>query len=284
MRLTGVTGKLIVFTFLSAAIAISASCAPVTYNRYQTAQTIGQGNVKAIAAIDKSHELMMLKNMDIYAKVDEKLVDWSFEHPGNEEEVAEIVGLDVLDSFTTATVGATTFDVEAALAVGVTDWVDLEARATATGYFRGNAKFLVHKFGKRGAVAISPGAGYRGVDSGKVDIGSGAEDHYKGTVWTGELPIIIGWQWDHFSPYIAPMYAYHRLNVAYTRKVKDLSPSFEATINDSFDYHSVGLAAGVQMKIGGFICTPEIIGLYTMLDDLDYTMIYPGIAIGGLFE
>lgn len=259
-----------------------SACAPVTYNRYQTAQTLGKGEVKLLAAAAIAHDLTAPAAFDISDDMDTELLDWSRDHPGNEGEVLELVGEDLLLD----TLWSMEFaipDVEVIFAVGVHDRVDLEARISALGYGRFNTKVLLLKFGERGALSVAPGLGYRRVEGSGSIAGGDAKDTYKGSVITAELPVIVGWQWEHVAPYVAPVFNYHRMTLQYTREATGFNPDFKRTLDYDFDIHNAGLIAGVQFKFGAFVITPEVVGNYSFSpgnDHIDMFFVYPGVSLG----
>lgn len=76
-----------IFAFL----LLPMGCAPVTYNRYQTAQTLGKGEMKFMVGANFANDLAALNvPFDLQDEMDEKLFDWSEKHPGNEDDVREI--------------------------------------------------------------------------------------------------------------------------------------------------------------------------------------------------
>lgn len=188
-------------------------------------------------------------------------------------------------------------DLELLYAIGVSDTVDVEARAILTGYFRLNTKTRLFSVGKNSALTILPGLGFRTIDEDqdakdediKQENKPASEndnwrlkDRYKGYVITGELSVIIGWQFKHLSPYIAPVYYYNYMSIALTRKIDGLSSDFKETVDKTYNFHSIGLIVGLQIKLWKFLITPELVGLYNIPFGARTLAgwIYPGLSIG----
>jgi len=265
-----------------------AACAPVSYNRYQPAHTMGQGQFKLMASAQLGRELAMAADFDIWEQMHQRLNEWAVDHPGYGDEIAGMEAADLLAGFTFFLLGgAFGYPVPNAsiiAAYGVSDNVDLEASVSTSLFFRAGTKIRLLKFG-RGAFAISPAIGYMPINaSGSGTSGNVAfTDHYGGYVANVEMPLLVGWEFTHVSPYFGLHASYQRLNLKYTMTITDFDPDFEATVNPVYDLWNVGLVAGVQFKWSAFVLTPELVWLYTApgSDELWSTsFISPGLAIG----
>lgn len=290
--------KILLIYAISALLILCLGCAPVTYNRYQTAHTLGKCEMKLMVGANIANDLALLSTpFDLQDEMDDKLLDWSDKHPGNEDDVWEIYNHDFWEGFLAILSLGVYPDLELLYAIGVSDTVDVEARATFTGYFRLNTKIKLFSIGQNGALAISPGVGYRNIDDEQEakdgDVKYGDEpaseddnwqlkDKYEGYVITVELPVIIGWQFKHLSPYFAPVYYYNYMPIAFTRKISGLSSDFNETVDEVYNFHSIGLMVGLQIKLWKFLITPELVGVYHIPSGAVTLpgFIYPGLSIG----
>jgi hypothetical protein len=266
-----------------------AACAPVSYNRYQPANTMGQGQFKLMASAELGRELAMAADFDIWEQMHHRLNEWAVDHPGYGDEIAGMEAADLLAGFTFFLLGgAFGYPVPNAsiiAAYGVTDNVDLEASVSTSLYLHAGTKIRLLRFG-RGALAISPAVGYLPIDSGNGEGSSGNvnfADRYQGYVANVEMPLLFGWEFTHVSPYFGLHASYQRLDLKYTMTITDFDPDFEATVNPVYDLWNVGLVAGVQFKWSAFVLTPELVWLYTAPatdEPWPRSFISPGLAIG----
>ena len=263
-------------------LALCASCASVSYNRYQTAQTLGTGNMKLTASMQMENPITADAAWDMSRKMDDDMWHWSHNHPGNWPEVSKITGGDVVGNLFGMILGAGLLapDIEVSYSAGVHDRVDIQASLTAMLYGRFNTKILLTKLGPKGAMSIAPGIGYRRINYSDDISEGGTKDRMEGNLFTAELPLIIGWQFTHVSPYFAPAYFFHWMGLDYTRKSPDLEPAFSQSVKKKMTMNYAGLIAGVQFKWGKFVMTPELVVTYGPKYGKNIFWIYPGFSLG----
>jgi len=261
---------------------IFSGCQPAAYTRYQTAHTLGKGEMKLMGASHFATAPQGLLAFELDKEMDKRLERWQQKYgPGDadwEEFVEDIVeAVFVMPFEILAQAGG--FDVEILYAIGVAENVDIELRATATGYLRGNVKVKIADMGTRGAMAISPGVGWRSFSHTTED--DDYKDQYRGNVYTGELPLIFGWKFDKTAIYFAPTYIYHMIDIRYSRDTYNMAHNFSDTIEEKVDFHIPGIIAGVEFSYGHFVMTPEISFFHTFNKYYDSGYLYPGLALGG---
>ncbi|MDP8256849.1 MAG: hypothetical protein P9M14_13955 [Candidatus Alcyoniella australis] len=271
---------------LLATCLLCVGCAPVSYNRYQTANTLGAGEMKLMIGANAAHDVIFPVYSEIELDMNDEMYDWARENGVGydlEDIFEDVLTESVLIMLYVPTLGLAP-DFELLYAVGVHDRVDIEARLTASLYGRLNAKVLLAEFGDSGALSISPGVGFRDIkgDQSENTIGDGeAEDSYSGYVLSAELPLLIGRQGEHVSPYIGPLYVYHYADIDYRRKTSGLDQEFDHTIEYGLSFHQLGLIVGSEFHWGHFSITPELVGMYHNGPGINYWMLYPGLALGG---
>jgi len=270
-------------------LLVAGACAPVTYHRYQPAHPIGQGEWKVTASAETGRDMIMPAETALHTEMESELWDYRFENDEDLQLADVFVDIVEVIAFSPMLMLGSMFGLpEYGLDVGygVTDSFDMYLGVTGSGYVHGNGKVRLASFGEHGALSLAPGAGFLLFDSGPFD---GEEnnleykDSYSGSVITAELPLLIGWQFEKLSPYFALHTSYHRVNIEYRREISELDPDFDATIDFAYDVLNVGLTAGLQIKLGHFLLTPEILALYAvpMQDDVvPVVFLSPGIAIG----
>ena len=263
-------------------MAVFSGCQPAAYTRYQSAHTLGKGEMQLLAASHIAPAPHGRAANDMEKDMDDKLEKWEETHGHGdadfEEAVEEIMEAIFVEPGRVIS-NAVGMDMEVIYSVGVADNVDIELRATITGYLRGNTKIKLADLGSRGALAISPGIGWRGFSYENDD--DDYKDQYRGNLFTGELPLIFGWKWEKASLYFAPTYIYHRVNIRYTRDTYNLPLNFNGVIEEKLDFHVPGVVAGVETHVGHFIFTPEVGFFYYFSEKGDGGFLSPGMAIGG---
>lgn len=276
------------FALVVCLTALIAACAPVTYNRYQPAQPMGQGEFKLMASTELAREVTAGASFDLWDQMEDELDKYGQQHPKYQGEIAEMEAEDLMFDFLLLLSGGgfgyPVPNVSIILAYGVTNDIDLELSTTTSLYTRGGAKIRVAKFG-RGSLSISPAVGFlpiHGQTDHPGDVFEGS-DSYDGYVATLESPLIIGWDFGWASPYAALHLSYHRAKIKFTREITEFDPVFKATVSPEYNLYNVGLALGVQFKFSAFVLTPELVGLYTPANpDLGWPAAFmsPGLAIG----
>ena len=266
-------------------------CAPMTYNRYQTAHTLGKWEMKLAVSANMSRDPIFQAWNELAGEMDREFLGWA-QHKDLERQYIDAV-LEANENIDETAMYSSDAgfipDCELIYAIGVHDRVDLELRSTISGYYRLNSKILIAELGPHGGLSIAPGIGYRAIHTFRFHTSYKPEDNieisddFSGWAMTAEVPLIIGWRFSHVSPYMAPMYAYHYLNVDYTRRTDHLHPEFERTLQYDLHFHQVGLIAGVQFSFWHIIITPEIAGIFHTGPGVDVLALYPGIALGAFW-
>ncbi|MDP8256850.1 MAG: hypothetical protein P9M14_13960 [Candidatus Alcyoniella australis] len=275
----GLTKSFFAILALSAIVMLSA-CAPFTYNRYQTAQTLGQGEMKLMVAANLGSDMASQLAPELIDEMEDKLDVWALEYPEYQYLADKINDSDFWDDFEDIGFDGAQPDVEVLFAAGLTDKIDLELRVSGTLYVRANAKIMLAKLGNRGAFSISPGLGWHWIKEREYKLDYDlCIDSYKGQGYTAELPLIFGWQFEHVAPYFAPIYAFHFIEMDYTRDA-NVVPTYKTEITEQFYAHQIGLAAGVQFHLGDILITPEVVGMYHTNEYFDMFSVYPGLALG----
>jgi hypothetical protein len=216
-----------------------AACAPVTYNRYQPAQTMGEGQFKLAASIDTGCDPMGELWPDVANEVGALCTD----DPCSGRGVAAAAN---------APGGNVSF------AYGAADIVDVEASLSTALYARANAKVQLLRFGGNGALALSPGGGYlpfAGHGSSDPNLDSIHRDRFSGFVGTFEAPLTVGWEVAPASIYFGAMSAYTHIQIDYHRIATD----YRQNIEHRYDWILLGPIFGVQFRWKWFIITPEIV-------------------------
>jgi hypothetical protein len=250
-------------------VALLAACAPLTYNRYQPAQTMGEGQFKLAASAEFGREMIATADSNLTTKMDADMTNWGVDHSQYASQIDAAKGADIYAKTLRYTLGPAigypvpTVDVYAAY--GASKDLDFEVSLSTDLYARLNAKVQAWRFGGNGALAVSPGFGFLRFgtsDSGRAG-GVSMKDKYSGYVGTFEAPVTVGWQFDHVSPYFGLLPSYQYVQATFTRIIHQFKPSFNQTVDAEYDIFSVGLVAGVQCKFRAFILTPEIVLLYS---------------------
>jgi hypothetical protein len=267
-----------------------AACAPISYNRYQPAQPMGEGQFKLLASAELGRDAGSAMYNDLWQKMEKEEDRYAEKHPQYADELLGMTFGDLLFGLAgMAPWGALGFAFPQAsitAAYGVTDSVDIELGLTTSLYAHAGAKVLLAKFG-RGAVSISPAIGYRSVSGGSDGASANVDfkDNLSGWIGTFEAPVLVGWQFQYVSPYFGLHLSYDRLQFTYQHKITEFDPDFNGKIDVAYDVGNVGLVLGMQCKFGGFVLTPELVGLYVFSNadepNLSPYFLSPGLAIGG---
>ncbi len=270
-------------------LALLAACSPITYNRYQPAQTMGEGQFKLAASAEFGKEMAANVQTSLAAQMDQKVLAWSTSHPLPGGRTLGAAGVGPPSSVGILNLPALSDPVPQAnvyFAYGLTNTLDLEGSISTAPYFRFNAKAQVWQFGSRGAVAVAPGVGYLPFSESASGSGGRVKDKYSGYAATAELPVVVGWQYHVVSPYVGVLLAYNHIGLNFSRVDSDFTPAFSGFLTADYDLFSVGPMVGVQLKFGPFILTPELIALYAHGAGSGLVLphsffLSPGLQLGG---
>lgn len=268
--------RLFVYLLFCLAIIALTGCAGVNHNRYQTAETLGKGNMKMMAGSNISPVMHHHARFELEDKHDEEMRRQGI-YDGAGSALEEI--FDSLGAVFTTWPG----DMEILYAIGVKDNVDLEFRLGASPTLRFNSKIKIAEFGKRGALAIAPGLGIKlfgGKDTDGDEMVS-VTDEFTGYITSLELPFILGWEFDRASPYLYFHDYLHAVSIEYRRHTQGLPKNYDETFEETYYYNALGGGFGVQFLWGKFVLTPEL-GLF-WLNGPEINMGMPsfGLALGG---
>jgi len=262
--------------------ALLAACAPLTYNRYQPAQTMGQGQFKLAASCEFVEAAQLDVMNDVAQQMENKMNAWADNHPN---DVLAQGGARTQGSYVGPPFPPPHGNIS--LAYGAASNVDVEVSFSTDLYGRANAKVQLLRFGSNGALAFSPGIGFFDYPQKDPHNGGppGTHDKESGFVGTVEAPLTVGWQYDHVAPYLGLMPVYNRIQFKIERTV--VHSAFDGVLWDDFDCFSVGPVVGAQFKWSWFILTPEVVMLYTHVNGrfgvLPAINVMPGLQLGGQF-
>lgn len=285
------TKSVLFFTIFLGLVMMAAACAPVTYNRYQSAHSMAQGEWQATVSAELGRDMVMPTYPYLEIEMKEKMREYTQEHTGHYdfegaiEDLAETFALLAIMS-PGAALGFPIPQTSLELGYGVTDRWDLHLGVTASGYVHANTKFELTRFGEHGALAMVPGLGFLHFNQGPDEVDDHdftMEDSYTGNVFTVEMPFLVGWQFKHLSPYLGLHTSYHHTEIDFRRKIVELNPDFDTTISFAYDAVNIGLIAGLEWKLKYFVLTPELTALYSpplQEDIMPVLFLSPGVAIG----
>ena len=288
----------IVIAFFALVLLVCGGCSSVSYNRYQDAETLGKGTMRLQASVQWEPSHLPAIYDDIDERFDDRLGAWLrnsgydddpniWDNPGGglADALGNIFGEPDRDRPNPGAI-----NLECLFAYGVTDIVDLEARATLGGYARANAKIRLASLGESGALSIAPGIGYRAIrysDYWDSDLYRGFDqieisDRVNGNLYTAEVPLIFGYKTGPASLYAAPFYAFHYTTLSARRETSGFEEEFRTELDRTYNIHVVGLIAGVKFQWGRFVFTPEVGAVYS--PTFNSWNIAPGIALGASWE
>lgn len=257
-----------------------SGCAPAAYNRYQTADTLGAGEVKIAVTANYSPSPVNQSAEKVRTQMDDRFREWSAPYSG------ETWVRNLEESFTEPFVYGQANHIynpnfEAIFAVGVHDSLDFEIRSTHSGYVRFNTKARVFRYKDMLAISIAPGAGYVEYD-GEAS-GDNYTDTANGRMITAELPVIVGWEFKGVSPYAALYLVYHNIDMDYRRQTEGTPYIFDESIKDTYHLYLPGLIGGLQYKHKWCIVTLELTANYMLSDLVNGLVISPGFLVGAQF-
>lgn len=264
--------KRIHFFILFFSVVFLAGCT-TNMTRFQTTETLGAGNMKMQAAVTLGFNNFYQIDKELEKEMDEKSIEDA--RGTYDSDYVDIVKDGAsYDSYKDYSYFQSSLEIIYAL--GVTNDIDIDIRASTGGQFRLNGKFKLPKFGRGGALAIAPGIGFQIIniesetDDGETTI---TTDTISGYLYTATVPLIIGWKCDVVCLYMHVGYGINLFDITYER---DVSGIYQYDFKKFEDVHIGYVALGMEAKFKHFMIGPEILAGMSNY----YVLSQLGIALG----